>query len=202
MNPKEIEEQALKFAQEESYGELSGDLWKGFLFGAKWMKEKLKKMSSKLIGHVGVDSGQLLLCDPCYIDSQWVKEDFEDIRIYEHKVTKDRLQYRVHFENYMSPIEKYDGQNMNQLNATGEWEEVDTDSDLVHPFSYNACAKATLSEDGYGELNYNLGHPGAGVAFSTAFGDGVYPVIAHYMPDGTLRSVEVVFQEDEDNRED
>lgn len=40
---KDIEKQAFKFAQEESYGEFSGDLWKGFVFGAKWMKEKLKK---------------------------------------------------------------------------------------------------------------------------------------------------------------
>jgi len=149
-------------------------------------------MSTKLIGHVGVDSGQLLLCDPCYIDSQWEKEEFEDLRIYEHKVTKDRLQYRVHFENYMSPIEKYDGQNMNQLNATGEWEEIDSDS-AVHPFSYNSCAKATLSDDGHGQLNFKLGHAGAGVAFSTAFGDGYYPVYAKYSKDGTLKSVEVIF---------
>ncbi len=25
----------------------------------------------RLIGHVGVDSGQLVLVDPCYIDDQW-----------------------------------------------------------------------------------------------------------------------------------
>ena len=40
---KDIEKQAFIFAQQESYGEFSGDLWKGFVFGAKWMKEKLKK---------------------------------------------------------------------------------------------------------------------------------------------------------------
>ena len=63
------------------------------------MENILKKMSSKLIGHVGVDSGQLLLCDPCYIDSQWVKEDFEDLRMYEHKDTKKKLTYRIDFGN-------------------------------------------------------------------------------------------------------
>jgi hypothetical protein len=31
----------------------------------------------KVIGEVGVDSGQILVCDPCYIDSQWKKERFE-----------------------------------------------------------------------------------------------------------------------------
>jgi hypothetical protein len=157
-------------------------------------------MSIELIGHVGVDSGQLLLCDPGYIDSQWEKEDFADIRVYEHKVTKDRLTFGKDFPHYQHPIDKYDGKNMNELNATGKWIEIDR-PDPVHNFSYNACAKATLSEDGHGQLNFKLGHSGAGVAFRTAFGDGMYPVFANYMPDGTLRSVEVVFQDEDDEEE-
>lgn len=152
-------------------------------------------MSSKLIGHVGVDSGQLLLCDPCYIDSQWVKEEFEDLRMYENKITKDRLQYLIDFNNYQSPIEKYDGKNMNDLLSTGEWEELPF-GPAEHPFSYNACAKATLSDDGYGQLKFKMGHEGVGVAFSTAFGDGYYPVYANYDEEGTLRSVEVIFVDD------
>ena len=159
-------------------------------------------MSSKLIGHVGVDSGQLLLCDPCYIDSQWKQEDFEDLRMYEHITSKDRLQYLKDFANYQEPIEKYGGKTMNELIRTEEWKEVVYDGPTKYPFSYNACAKATLSEEGHGQLNFELGHPGVGVAFSTAFGDGVYPVIAHYHSDGTLRSVEVVFQNDEDEEEE
>ena len=152
-------------------------------------------MISKLIGHGGVDSGQLLLCDPCYIDSEWEQEEFADIRVYEHKVTKDRLTYGKDFANYEQPIDKYDGKTMNQLNTTGEWIEIER-PDPVHEFSYNACAKATLSEEGHGQLNFKLGHPGAGVAFSTAFGDGYYPVYANYDEEGTLRSVEVIFVDD------
>jgi hypothetical protein len=158
-------------------------------------------MSSKLIGHVGVDSGQLLLCDPCYIDSQWEKEEFLDFRTYQHKDTGNELTYRIDFKNYQDPIEAYGGKNMNDLLDTGEWKEVSAPPS-VHEFSYNACAKITLSEDGHGQLNYKLGHPGVGVAFNTAFGDGVYPVIAHYHSDGTLRSVKVVFQNDEDEEEE
>jgi len=30
------------------------------------------------LGKVGVDSGQLMVCDPCYIDSHWKKEDYKD----------------------------------------------------------------------------------------------------------------------------
>lgn len=148
-------------------------------------------MKKVLIGHVGVDSGQLLMCDPCYIDSEWSKEDFTDIRIYEHKDTKERLQYMVDFPHYEAEIPKY-GKNMNQLIKTGEWIDVPaTESEF--PFSYNACCKATLSDDGHGQLNYKLGHPGVGVAFSTAYGDGVYPVYAIYSAAGVLKSVTVEF---------
>jgi hypothetical protein len=162
-------------------------------------------MITQLIGHVGVDSGQLLLCDPCYIDSEWEHEDFEDTRLYENIFTKDVLEYRKDFINYQTPVspkKKYGGMNMNELLATGEWKEIKNHY-VKNNFSYNACAKATLSEDGHGQLNFKLGHTGAGVAFRTAFGDGMYPVIANYMDDGTLRSVEVVFQdEDVDDLDD
>ena len=148
-------------------------------------------MKKILIGQVGVDSGQLLMCDPCYIDSEWSKEEFTDIRIYEHKDTKERLQYKVDFPHYDAEITKY-GKNMNELLKTGEWLDVPaTDSEF--PFSYNACCKATLSDNGHGQLNYKLGHPGVGVAFSTAFGDGVYPVYAVYSAAGVLKSVTVEF---------
>jgi hypothetical protein len=128
-----------------------------------------------------------------------MKEDFEDFRTYQHKDTGNELTYRVDFINYQEPIEAYGGKNMNELRETGEWEEIPDTKGAVNPFSYNACAKATLSENGHGELKFNHGHAGAGVAFSTAFGDGMYPVVAHYMPDGTLRSVEVVFQDEDEN---
>jgi hypothetical protein len=148
-------------------------------------------MKKVCIGHVGVDSGQLLMCDPCYIDSEWSKEDFTDIRIYEHKDTKERLQYRVDFPHYEAEITKY-GKNMNELLKTGEWLDVPaTDSEFA--FSYNACCKATLSNNGHGQLNYKLGHPGVGVAFSTAYGDGIYPVYAVYSAAGVLKSVTVEF---------
>jgi hypothetical protein len=36
-----------------------------------------KRKDEVLIGYVGVDSGQLIICDPCYIDDQWQREEFE-----------------------------------------------------------------------------------------------------------------------------
>ena len=151
-------------------------------------------MKKKYIGSVGVDSGQLLLCDPSYIDSEWEYEDFADIRVHEHSKTKDRLTYGKDFANYQEVIPKY-GKNMNQLLATKEWVDVERPYPK-HNFSYNACAKATLSSKGYGQLNYKMGHPGVGVAFSTAFGDGMYPVYAKYDANGDLISVEVMFSDE------
>lgn len=147
-------------------------------------------MKRKLIGHVGVDSGQLLLCDPCYIDSEWEKENFADIRIYKNKVTQDTLTYCKDFPHYDS-ITKY-GKSMNELIATGEWEEQERPS-ARHEFSYNACAHATLSKEGHGQLNYNTGNSGIGVAFRTAMGDGMYPVYAIYDMHNVLIKVEVHF---------
>lgn len=146
-------------------------------------------MTTKLIGQVGVDSGQLLLCDPCYIDSQWTDDQFQDIRIFEHKTTKERLQYQVDFENFATPIAKHDGKDMNALLKTGEWDQVEAPAPDTD-FSYNACCHATLSKKGHGELGNNLG-----VAFSTAFGDGVYPVYATYDDNGDLVCVSVYFQD-------
>lgn len=157
-------------------------------------------MHSELIGYVGVDSGQLLLCDPCYIDSEWKQENFQDIRIYQHKTTGDKLQYMVDFPNYATVIAKY-GLTMNELNETGEWEELDIPVKPKHNFSYNACSQATLSKNGHGQLDYNMGHPGVGVAFRTAWGDGVYPVYAIYGDDNSLAKVEVRFSDDLDEDE-
>lgn len=152
-----------------------------------------------LIGHVGVDSGQLLLCDPCYIDSEWTKEDFKDVRIYQNRKTGEKLQFMVDFLNFQEVIPAYD-KNMNELKATGEWELLER-PEPEKPFSYNGCCNATLSPEGHGQLNYKLGHPGVGVAFSTAFGDGYYPVYAVYGDDGHLQKVEVVFYEDGEDQE-
>lgn len=150
-------------------------------------------MKTVQIGVVGVDSGQLVLCDPCYIDSQWEKEDFQDIRKYQHKTTGEILQYVVDFDNYESPIAKHGGQTMNELNKTGEWQLLEENVPAKHSFSYNACSKATLSENGHGQLNYKHGHEGVAVAFGTAYGDGIFPVFAHYNNAGDLSYVSVHF---------
>ena len=63
-----------------------------------------KTVTEVLLGHVAVDSGQLMICDPCYIDSEWKNEDFEDIRVYKNKHTSKTLTYGKDFKNYSTTI--------------------------------------------------------------------------------------------------
>lgn len=128
------------------------------------------------IGSVAVDSGQLMITDPCYVDSEWEKEDFEDIRLYKDKDTSVVYQFRKDFNNYGETIKGYD-KDVNTLVAEGKLIKVETVSDDLN-YSYKGACAATLSEAGFGELKFKLGHEGAGVAFGTVAGDGMYPVYA------------------------
>ena len=142
------------------------------------------------LGSVGVDSGQLMICDPCYIDSEWEKEDFDDLRVYKNEETGKILTFRKDFKSYEDVIPEY-GKTMNELlYKEGGWKQVDNPKP-EHGFSYNACANATLSAKGHGELTFKMGHTGAGLAFSTAYGDGVYDVYGHYDEDGVIKAVTV-----------
>lgn len=48
----------------------------------------------KLIGYCSVDSGQILLCDPCYIDSQWQRNTDPDFTKKGTKKHKGEFSYR------------------------------------------------------------------------------------------------------------
>lgn len=108
------------------------------------------------IGSVGVDSGQLMIVDPCYI-----KSDFEV---------------------------DYDQETIDAIQA-GSPAEV--------PLNYNGACAVTLGEDSAGSMMHGLA-----VAFSSGYGDGVYPVYATYNSDGRVVKVEIDMGFDEDNDED
>jgi hypothetical protein len=152
----------------------------------------------KIIGEEGVDSGQILVCDPCYIDSQWEQEDCHFDRKHKH-IDGTILQYGVDFKNYESVIPKY-GKTMNQINADKEAVEV-PESPAEHEFSYNACCKKTCKDDDSydGQLNFVMGHAGVGVVTSSGYGDGMYPVVADIDDKtGRVKSITVVFIDDEE----
>ena len=136
--------------------------------------EKSLNKSERLvrIGSITVDSGQVMICDPCYIDDHWKKEEFQDIRQYKHN-DGTLLQYRVDFENY-------------------EHNEV---TEMPKPrsgnFSYAGACGETLSKKGYGEMLIHLG--GSAIASRTLTGDGTYPVFAVVDKDGGAKGLFIRF---------
>lgn len=97
------------------------------------------------IGYVAVDSGQLMVGDPCYL------KDWKDTEFSERDEKK-----------------------------AGE-------------YSYEGACNATLSEEGAGQLRFKGSRiSGAGVVFSSGYGDGSYPVFATYNDEGRIIKVEVL----------
>jgi hypothetical protein len=129
------------------------------------------------LGNVGVDSGQLLITDPCYIDSEWEYEPFQSDRVYRDTETRAPLRWGPDqdFMRFDEPVEGY-GQTPTALLESGRWVQLPpAPAPETFSYSYNGACQAT-SGSGHGELVYRRGHPGAGVAFTTAWGDGVYPI--------------------------
>jgi hypothetical protein len=163
----------------------------------------------KQIGEVGVDSGQILICDPCYIDSQWKHEEFNiksryqhtDGTILTHTFNSDGgiTNPEINFSRYDNIIPKY-GKCMNDMIEQKEVVKLpDADQPSKFPFSYNACCKKTCGNSENGQLNYEMGHPGVGVVASSGYGDGSYPVIADIDDKtGRVKSITVVFIDDDE----
>lgn len=130
------------------------------------------------LGEVGVDSGQLLITDPCYIDSEWQKKEFKNIRVYKDKDTDQRFQYGKHFSNFEEPMEGYGGKTPNALILEQQWvqAEVPEKEELIGDYSYAGCCETTIK--GKSQLRYRMGHAGAGVVFNSGLGDGTYSVRA------------------------
>ncbi|MCG7320815.1 hypothetical protein [Arsenicicoccus bolidensis] len=129
------------------------------------------------IGDVGVDSGQLMITDPCYVDSEWQEIEYQDIRRYRDLYSGEHYEFRKDFDRYDRPPSGKDGgPTVNELIEAGKWVQIPNEN-VDATYSYAGACAVTL-DTGYGELKYNLGHAGAGVAFRTAFGDGLYPVYA------------------------
>ena len=77
-----------------------------------------------------------------------------------------------------------------------EWEDEDEPFEnypqKVGKYSYLGSCQATLG-DGYGELGL-----GKAVAFTTGYGDGVYPVFAEMNEDGRIIRISVEFSNEEE----
>jgi len=152
------------------------------------------KSKKVLVGRVGVDSGQILICDPCYIDSSWRREDFVDDRRYRHEGTGDVLVYGKDFKDYEEKLKVYD-KTMNEMMQASEVYELPP-RPAKNVFSYNACCIATSTENGFGEID-----EGTAVVTSSGYGDGLYPVYA-IVEGGRVKKIWVDFFDDGEEDEE
>ena len=136
------------------------------------------------IAEVGVDSGQLFLVDPAYLN-MWTDEKYVDLRQYRHTVTGEILEFRKDFPHYEAVIERH-GLSMNQLNESGEWEKVEQPQ--PPGMNYNAVCRATNSKAGCGQVDL-------GAAFETGWGDGSYPVLVRRNAEGRIMQVMIDFDD-------
>lgn len=172
------------------------------------MTKKIKFPKRKVcLGVVGVDSGQLVICDPLYIEQQFkLDRDRTNYKersnhpIYKHK---DGSEWQFTYNNlkaegepkketnipgveafpgsYATIIPEY-GRSPNTLIQNGDFTKSNrTPFDHIPEgeFSYDGIMACTLtSSDHGGQLNFDMGHAGAGVCLSSGWGDGTYKVMA------------------------
>jgi hypothetical protein len=186
----------------------------------------MKNMKSEIIkiGEVGVDSAQLMICDPAYIDSNWKKPDSEGKNDHAHDIYRDiddgsLWQWCVGSKptydhvnaipgSYEDIIPEY-GKNMNTLRKEGKMVLSDLDPIPHIPngeFSYRGLCKSHYKGD-FAQVKYPpSGHPGLAVTFTSGFGDGTYEVFAEIIDTGfagkRIKKVWIELIVDEDKDED
>ena len=148
-------------------------------------------MERKLIGRVGVDSGQLMIIDPINIEGQWkTKQNLEITAVQfwgedQNEVARILIErdYKVmQKEDYVDFIRitnESEGENLCQeINSIAEQIDKIVFSSILKNSTFQDVVELTRSAKQAGSLPYNLGHESLAVAFSSSFGDGKYDVYA------------------------
>ena len=141
------------------------------------------------LGKCGVDSGQLMITDPCYVD-KFDNSEFKDIRRYKHKSNGEVLQLWKDFQSYDYVHPKYK-RSMNTLIDQGIFIKLPHPNADDKNYSYqSACMVTTKSENRGGELASGLG-----VVFASGYGDCSYSVYGYKNKDDRIIKVEIIMGE-------
>lgn len=161
------------------------------------MKKKLE-----LVGHVGVDTGKLLIADPDYVESLWVR-DTEPPGHPLYALTPEGKKkfpnapapqaWPFPWGNYDDPSPHHSGLSMNDMREQGLVMEVDRDP--TGEFSLNGACLA-VDKERTGSLKNDIGRS-IGFVTSTGYGDGVYPIyIRKDQKTGRVAELVIKFMED------
>ena len=149
-------------------------------------------MNKELLGHVGVDSGQLMVTDPCYL-KQFDNNEYHPKRRYVNKRDPLKIiEWPQDFFNYEDDMIKGYNKNMNTLINEGIFVQLEDDK-IDSSYSYVGCCHQTCKTDKQGGVLAS----GLGVAFTSGWGDGSYPVYAYYDTSGRISKIEIVTISDE-----
>jgi len=181
------------------------------------VKKKRKADERIKIGEVGVDSGQLLITDPCYIGKV-----FEDAA--KKHYPKTYIKYWGRDKEKVSAALMERGYDVNRMTQRADRIEVESVAkaelvvhDVLRPLqnTLKFCYTTVAAGDVYGlicaehakggrhaQLRFAKGHDGLGVVFSPGFGDGCYQVFATLRDCGEwgtrVAKVEIVLMDDDD----
>jgi hypothetical protein len=159
------------------------------------------------IGVVGVDSGQLMIVDPCYL-SDYKDQEYNLKHGIKIKATGEILLQGTCGENHDffrwdQPVEKLGGKTPTEALADGEiehWDEPMRDyTNDPNGFNYNTVCQ--LSHP-YGQVMFAMGHAGRAVVFGSGYGDGCYPVYGYLNDEGRVMKVEIDMGEHDYDYED
>lgn len=164
------------------------------------------------LGVVGVDSGQLLIIDPCYINSEWNIEG-SPVAIEFWGKDQDELTQILKNQDYI--VDEENGCKLIECKEENAEEIITYIKKMIKENnlfvrtliktdnSYDTVCKITSNNDKQGgQLNYSRGQEGLGVAFRSGFGDGIYEVFATIKDCGSwgerVAKVEIVLIEDDE----
>lgn len=148
-------------------------------------------MKQVLLGHVGVDSGQLMVTDPCYINSQWRSEGSviglklwgqAHNEVYEFLKTK-YPDMDIEHDQHVISVETTDSELVKVIHSEAHQHAQSINKVIVGKpetdSTYDTICDVTLNKENQGgPIPYQMGHEGFAVAFSSGLGDGYYPVYA------------------------
>jgi hypothetical protein len=139
-------------------------------------KDAVVEVEVMYLGVARVDSGQLMITDPRYIDGEWLDEQFDVAHRYRDTQTGATVVWDPIVVRNDQPLPPY-GQTVAALVEAGRLVELPPPPPPEKfNYSYDGACQATLSQDGFGQLVFDDGHEGAAVVFTSGWGDGYYEV--------------------------
>ncbi|MBD8523986.1 hypothetical protein [Lysinibacillus fusiformis] len=149
-------------------------------------------MKKVLLGHVGVDSGQLIIMDPCYINSQWkgYNDNIIGVKLWgeaHHEIYNFLLlKYpKLHFtyQNHIIKAAVKDENLANEILSYAYMQSLSLGKKIVFDKETDStyekiCNVTNDNKKQGGPIAYSKGHEGFAVAFRSGVGDGLYPVFA------------------------